>query len=778
MADENQTIGQLSSQEFEKMRQDAISTADSIKDISKIIGDNARAISQATGDNAAKFKDSFSASTALAKELSNISAEDLKIKGKSQQIEKKVQAALKEQVGLRSKQQSLLRQAAVATGREKELLQGIAELYAEAANNIDAQVDNTKKLHGELKRIDKSVKFFDNMDDLVEDIPVLRKFFGEFRKASEAAREAGGGKKGAFAGAKELVKAGGKAAAIFTGGTVVNGLILLNEQTTELSRGLNISRDAAEDLRKSLNTSGRFSIAQMMEGIKAVNEELGTSGTITAATAEKMALMTQRLGLSGQEAAKLANLSAASGKTLDEFSDTLTGTVLAQNYVTKSAVDYKQVLKDVANVSAAVQLSSEALPGGIAKAAFNARKFGLTLSQLDSIAGGLLNFEESIGAELEAELLTGRELNFEKARMYALTNDMAGLQQELANQQITATSFAGMNRIAQDAIAKSMGMSRDEMAEMLTKQEAMKNLDKTLTDERFKALSLTQQTAILEGKGLDRAEALAKLGKDELDYQKDNLSTAQAMQLAVTKMQETVGDLGDPLDRIATAMKGVADFAKLALGSLVAISVLRFGRIGKLGSILGKGGTKAATKSASGIVKDSRLTTGFRDVATGQAVSKATGQAALKTGGKSIGKSIVKKIPLIGALAGLGFAISRAASGDFIGAAGELASGVASTIPGIGTAASVAIDAGLAAKDISNATSRSNPGGSNEMRLNDFTLRSNPKDTLVMAGGTRFGEETNTLLKELIAAVKEGGDVFIDGNKAGMALNLGAYRSG
>ena len=157
MADENQPIGKLSSQEFEKMRQDAISTADAIKDISKIIGDNARAISKATGDSAAKFKDSFSASNTLAKELSNISAEDLKIKGKSQQIEKKVQAALKEQVGLRSKQQSLLRQAAVATGREKELLQGIAELYAEAANNIDAQVDNTKKLYQELKRIDKSV---------------------------------------------------------------------------------------------------------------------------------------------------------------------------------------------------------------------------------------------------------------------------------------------------------------------------------------------------------------------------------------------------------------------------------------------------------------------------------------------------------------------------------------------------------------------------------------------------------------------------------------------
>ena len=32
-------------------------------------------------------------------------------------------------------------------------------------------------------------------------------------------------------------------------------------------------------------------------------------------------------------------------------------------------------------------------------------------------------------------------------------------------------------------------------------------------------------------------------------------------------------------------------------------------------------------------------------------------------------------------------------------------------------------------------------------------------------------------MDEMIAAIREGGDVFIDGNKAGMALNLGAYRS-
>ncbi len=65
----------------------------------------------------------------------------------------------------------------------------------------------------------------------------------------------------------------------------------------------------------------------------------------------------------------------------------------------------------------------------------------------------------------------------------------------------------------------------------------------------------------------------------------------------------------------------------------------------------------------------------------------------------------------------------------------------------------------------------------NSTDANDFTIRTNPKDTLVMAGGTQFGEETNTLLKELISAVKSGGDVYMDGNKVGQSLVLSTYKS-
>ena len=79
---------------------------------------------------------------------------------------------------------------------------------------------------------------------------------------------------------------------------------------------------------------------------------------------------------------------------------------------------------------------------------------------------------------------------------------------------------------------------------------------------------------------------------------------------------------------------------------------------------------------------------------------KATTKAATKAAGKGVGKGLLKKLPLVGLGLGAAFALERAASGDMVGALGELASGAAAMVPGWGTAASVAIDAGLIARDI------------------------------------------------------------------------------
>ncbi len=94
--------------------------------------------------------------------------------------------------------------------------------------------------------------------------------------------------------------------------------------------------------------------------------------------------------------------------------------------------------------------------------------------------------------------------------------------------------------------------------------------------------------------------------------------------------------------------------------------------------------------------------------AAGKGVEKAAGKAAAKTtakiAGKATLKSILKKIPVVSLAAGCFFGYQRLKEGDWKGALGEVASGTLGCFPGIGTAASVAVDAGLAMRDIHQAT--------------------------------------------------------------------------
>ena len=84
-------------------------------------------------------------------------------------------------------------------------------------------------------------------------------------------------------------------------------------------------------------------------------------------------------------------------------------------------------------------------------------------------------------------------------------------------------------------------------------------------------------------------------------------------------------------------------------------------------------------------------------------VAKGAEKTAAKDVGKTSGKSLLKKIPLFGLGAGLVFGAERFFNGDILGGFGEIASGIASIIPGWGTAASFGIDAALLTKDLNDA---------------------------------------------------------------------------
>jgi hypothetical protein len=138
----------------------------------------------------------------------------------------------------------------------------------------------------------------------------------------------------------------------------------------------------------------------------------------------------------------------------------------------------------------------------------------------------------------------------------------------------------------------------------------------------------------------------------------------------------------------------------------------------------------------------------FRDKATGRFVSQAVEKEGIETGGKVLakeaaekvgtkgvaktaGRSLLKKIPGVGLLAGLAFGAGRLMKGDVLGAVGEVGSGLASTVPGVGTAASVAIDSGLAARDIY----KSNDAEKQPREYADGGIVNNPKPLKLFADG-------------------------------------------
>jgi len=121
------------------------------------------------------------------------------------------------------------------------------------------------------------------------------------------------------------------------------------------------------------------------------------------------------------------------------------------------------------------------------------------------------------------------------------------------------------------------------------------------------------------------------------------------------------------------------------------------------GKVLAKNMLKGAAKRGAGrtgarlgIALGGKLAGGFG----ARMGAKLGAQTVGKVAGGALAKSLGKKIPLVGLGLGAVFAAQRAMQGDFLGAGLELASGAASTVPGIGTAGSVGIDAALAARDM------------------------------------------------------------------------------
>jgi hypothetical protein len=240
----------------------------------------------------------------------------------------------------------------------------------------------------------------------------------------------------------------------------------------------------------------------------------------------------------------------------------------------------------------------------------------------------------------------------------------------------------------------------------------------------FKKLENQRYSSRLSNFGA-KAGGVFERGTNAVDGAVDRVrGTANTLRTKATDLVKNRGLRAEQLlDKNGRPLAGAAKqsrIGKVMRDRIAGVSESGKGMFNKASQFIGKNTAKGATAgkiAESGMGMLSKAKGAISKVAE-KGMSKVGGKiatkGAAKIGAKAVGKSLLKKIPIIGAIAGLGFGAMRALQGDFVGAAGEVASGVASTVPGAGTAASFAIDAGLAARDISRAGNENSTEGSTE----------------------------------------------------------------
>lgn len=513
----------------------------------------------------------------------------------------------------------------------------------------------------------------------------MKKQFGEAVNAAFNEKNFGKAFAAAGGGLKSMIGLAGKFSAALGLGLLMGAADFLigafnkvDEEVSEIGKEFGISRKEASALRDtSVDIAGEMGMVginskEVVKNIGAVSEMMGgldigsrlASGNAAAKQLVKDAtLLTEKFGMSSEEVSSMQTLSSITGKSMGD----LAGTAVKMG---GGLMTSKQALKALAGVPKEVAVAFKGVPAALAAAAQKAKLLGHDLKKVQDIGDGMLDIEQSLEKEMEARVLTGKNLQLDKARELALNGDIAGLQDELLKQAGGLGEFTKMNRIQQKSMADAMGMSVEEMTTMLS------NADK------LQKLGVSQQK--MDEYAAMNAEQLRKMNKDGMNEamkgeiekmakEKESAAIKERMTNIVTKLQEKLSKLLSPIlemvhgmldateagggfdeivESISSVIKGIIPIVKTVFGIMSALIkpvMSIFGFITNIGS------STVQVKDAAGNLTEKVETVkssfgGILGVVTAIGAAFAgkallgKGMDMLKDKAADVGKSVLKNI--------------------------------------------------------------------------------------------------------------------------------------
>jgi hypothetical protein len=443
-----------------------------------------------------------------------------------------------------------------AETNRKRILQQIKKDGGDNSKILKENLDLSEQIVAELKKEEKSVKKIEASFGLTgASLGVINKLLGgqipNLKNISEETRNRLGklerenklldGTLGKFQAFGIQVSEIGKA----IGKNMLDPLVLIkigldySKELADLQKGFGISRKEALGLRIEAGAiaseTGNIAIQSkdVLKTIHELNKSFGTTSTVLRDDiVSEMTKLGKLTNMSAESQANFARFANMSGKNAATITKETRRAVVNAEQEKGLRVDINGTLDEAGKINGQIAAQLGGNVTKIAQAVTVAKQFGMTLEGVAAAGAQLLNFESSISNELEAELLIGKELNLEKARLAALTGDYETLTREINANIGDFGDFTKMNVLQQEALAKSVGMTADGLSDVLLKNENIEAL----------------------------AQEARLAGDEDLAKQLEARSAQEKFNDTVEKLKGIFSDLvGGPLSAIIDVFAGVLE---------------------------------------------------------------------------------------------------------------------------------------------------------------------------------------------------------------------------
>jgi len=187
--------------------------------------------------------------------------------------------------------------------------------------------------------------------------------------------------------------------------------------------------------------------------------------------------------LTGEQANSYELYASGIGKSSEE-------TLLSQNAIAQSIEAatgrtgvFKEILDDVAGLTADVQIQYGKIPGQLELGILKAKALGFSMKELTATGEHLLDIESSIGDELEYQLLSGRRLTDQSGKSLTNAYREATLQGNATKQADTLSTILTQegdtlknNLFARQQMSKLLGIEESTLSRALQKKSILEKL--------------------------------------------------------------------------------------------------------------------------------------------------------------------------------------------------------------------------------------------------------------------------------------------------------------